>query len=38
MAQDFKELAERLRGLRDACGYTAEEMADMLKIDIETYS
>lgn len=37
MAQDFKELAERLKGLRDACGYTAEEMAEMLKLNIETY-
>ena len=38
MAQEFKELAERLKGLRDACGYTAEEMAEMLKIDIKTYT
>ena len=37
MAQDFKELAERLRGLRDACGYTADEMAEMLRLDVETY-
>lgn len=37
MPQNFKELAERLKGLRDACGYTAEEMSEMLKLDIDTY-
>ncbi len=37
MAQDFRELAERLKGLREACGYTEEEMSDMLKIDVNVY-
>jgi len=33
----FKELGQRLAGLRDACGYSAEEFADMLGLDAEVY-
>jgi len=32
------EIAKRLAGLRDACGYTADELADELGIDREVYS
>ncbi|MCL1847848.1 MAG: XRE family transcriptional regulator [Coriobacteriia bacterium] len=34
----FKELAQRIAGLRDACGYTAEEFADRLGVDRAVYS
>lgn len=33
----FKELAQRISELRDACGYTVEEFADKLGVDCETY-
>jgi transcriptional regulator with XRE-family HTH domain len=33
----FKELAQRIAGLRDACGYTTEEFADKLGVDREVY-
>ncbi|MDR0347220.1 MAG: helix-turn-helix domain-containing protein, partial [Coriobacteriales bacterium] len=33
----FKELAQRIAGLRDACGYTIEEFADKLGVDREVY-
>jgi transcriptional regulator with XRE-family HTH domain len=33
----FKELAQRIAGLRDACGYTTEGFADALGVDRETY-
>lgn len=33
----FKELAKRIAGLRDACGYTEEEFADQLGVDREVY-
>jgi transcriptional regulator with XRE-family HTH domain len=33
----FKELAQRIAGLRDACGYTTEEFADTLGVDREVY-
>jgi quercetin dioxygenase-like cupin family protein/DNA-binding XRE family transcriptional regulator len=33
----FKELAQRISELRDACGYTVEEFADKLRVDYETY-
>ena len=31
------EIAKRIAGIRDACGYTKEQMAQELNIDIETY-
>jgi quercetin dioxygenase-like cupin family protein len=34
----FKELAERIAGLRDACGYTADEFADKLGVNREVYA
>lgn len=38
MVDEIKEIAERIAGLRDACGYTQEEFANMLGIDVDTYS
>lgn len=37
MNEEFKEIAERIAGLRDACGYTQEEFAKKLGIDLEVY-
>ncbi|MDR3307479.1 MAG: cupin domain-containing protein [Coriobacteriales bacterium] len=34
----FKELAQRIAGLRDACGYTPDEFADKLGVDREVYA
>ena len=34
---DFIELSERIKGLRDACGYTPEELAAELNIPLEQY-
>ena len=31
------EIAKRIAGIRDACGYSQEQMAKELNIDIETY-
>jgi transcriptional regulator with XRE-family HTH domain len=36
-ADQFAELAQRIAGLRDACGYTVEEFADRLGVDREVY-
>lgn len=33
----FHELAQRIAGLRDACGYTVEEFADRLGVDRTIY-
>ncbi|MDR1013786.1 MAG: XRE family transcriptional regulator [Coriobacteriales bacterium] len=33
----FKELAQRIAGLRDACGYSLEEFADKLGVSREAY-
>ncbi|HBT94873.1 MAG TPA: XRE family transcriptional regulator [Coriobacteriia bacterium] len=33
----FKELAQRIAGLRDACGYTIEEFAEKLGVDEQVY-
>ncbi|MDR3052231.1 MAG: cupin domain-containing protein [Coriobacteriales bacterium] len=33
----FKELAQRIAGLRDACGYTADEFAQKLGVDPVIY-
>jgi transcriptional regulator with XRE-family HTH domain len=33
----FEELAQRIAGLRDACGYTADAFADTLGVDRATY-
>ena len=38
MGNEFKEIASRIRELRDACGYTQEEMAAFVKVDPETYA
>lgn len=37
MEQEIKEIAERIAGLRDACGYTQEEFAKMIGVDVDTY-
>ena len=37
MDDEIREIAERISGLRDACGYTQEEFAKELGIDIDTY-
>ena len=37
MDDEIREIAERIAGLRDACGYTQEEFAKELGVDIETY-
>ncbi len=38
LEEEFKEIASRLRELRDACGYTQEELAKELNIDTATYA
>lgn len=37
MEDEIREIAERISGLRDACGYTQDEFADELGIDRATY-
>ena len=37
MDDEIREIAERIAGLRDACGYTQEEFAKELGVDIDTY-
>ena len=37
MVDEVKEIAMRIAGLRDACGYTEEELAEYLQIPVETY-
>jgi transcriptional regulator with XRE-family HTH domain len=34
---EIRELAERIKALRDACGYTEEEVAEAIGIDVEAY-
>jgi transcriptional regulator with XRE-family HTH domain len=36
-SEQFRELAQRIAGLRDACGYTAEEFAERLGVDPKIY-
>ena len=35
--QEINEIAERIKGLREACDYTAEKLADELGIDAAEY-
>ena len=35
--EKFKQLAMRIAGIRDACGYEVEEFAEMLEVPLETY-
>ncbi len=35
--KEFNEIAERIRGLREACGYTQEQLAEELGLDIGVY-
>ncbi len=37
MEEEFREIAERIAGLRDACGYSIEELAAELNIPAEVY-
>ena len=37
MANEINEIAERLKGLREACGYSLEELCSELGFDKETY-
>ena len=37
MNKEINEIAERLKGLREACGYTIEELCEELSFDIDTY-
>lgn len=37
MDQQIKELTDRIRELREVCGYSREELAQALEIDAETY-
>ncbi|MBE7010163.1 MAG: helix-turn-helix domain-containing protein [Ruminococcaceae bacterium] len=37
MNEELKELAQRISGLRDACGYTQEELAEELGIELSVY-
>ena len=38
MKQQTKEIAERLAGLRDACGYTQEEFAQEMNVSPQLYA
>lgn len=37
MATDFSAIGERIRGIREACDITQEELAAELEVDIDTY-
>ncbi len=37
MNKEINEIAERLKGLREACGYTVEELCEELSFDAEEY-
>lgn len=37
MNREINEIAERLKGLREACGYEVEELCAELGFDVETY-
>ena len=37
MPNEINEIASRIRELREVCGYTAEDLAKELNIDIDTY-
>ncbi len=37
MTKEINEIAERIKGLREACGYTQEQLAQEMGIDIKTY-
>ena len=37
MNKEINEIAERLKGLREACGYTVEELCSELSFNIEQY-
>lgn len=38
MNEEFREIAARIRELREACGYTQEEMAAFVKTAPDTYA
>lgn len=37
MAKEINEIASRIRELREACGYTAKQLAEELNIDVNVY-
>lgn len=37
MDQEFIDLADRIKGLRDACGFSEEDMAEKLSLDAVVY-
>ncbi len=37
MKEELRELAQRISGLREACGYTQEEMANELGVELSVY-
>ena len=36
-AEELRQIGERMRGLREACDVTVEEMAEDLEVDVERY-
>ena len=38
MATDFKQIGLRIKGLREACDITREELADELRVPVATYT
>ncbi|MBQ3554331.1 MAG: helix-turn-helix transcriptional regulator [Clostridia bacterium] len=38
MVKEINEIAERLKGLREACGYSKEKLAQELGLDLKTYT
>ena len=36
-AEELRQIGERMKGLREACDVTAEEMAEDLEVDVERY-
>lgn len=38
MNHEINEIAQRIKGLREACGYTREELAEELNLDLAVYA
>ena len=36
-AEELRQIGERMKGLREACDVTVEEMAEDLEVDVERY-
>jgi transcriptional regulator with XRE-family HTH domain len=37
MAKELNEIASRIRELREVCGYTVEQLAEEIGVDVDTY-